>query len=238
MVQQRRGAPSRFLTIDIGGSGLKAAVVDRAGTMLTERVRVRTPADLTPDELVDQLAALVTPLRPFDRVSVGFPGVVKDGVVVTAPNLGTDRLAGLELRSALETRLECPTRVVNDAVLQGYAVVAGKGVELVLTLGTGLGAVVFNDGTPLPVFELAHHPFRKGKTYEELLGNRGLERKGRRLWNKRVKQALEELYALFRYDRVYMGGGNATQIRFAVNRRTTIVSNQMGVRGGAALWEA
>ena len=234
----QRSTPSRFLTIDIGGSGLKAAVVDRAGTMLTERVRVRTPSDLTPDELVGQLDALVTPLRPFDRVSVGFPGVVKDGIVVTAPNLGTDRLAGLELQSVLAARLDCPTRVANDAEVQGYAVVERKGVELVLTLGTGLGAVVFNGGTPLPVFELAHHPFRKGKTYEEVLGNRALERRGRRRWNKRLQQALEELYALFRYDRVFLGGGNATQVRFALNRRTTIVSNQMGVRGGAALWEA
>lgn len=230
--------PTRFLTIDIGGSGLKAAVVDLHGEMLTERVRVPTPADLTADDLVDQLDALVQPLRPFDRVAVGFPGVVKDGIVETAPNLGTGRLAGLALASALEARLGCPTRVVNDAVIQGFAVIEGTGVELTITLGTGFGAVVFNDGTPLPVFELAHHPFRKGHTYEEQLGNRALGRKGRKTWNRRVKKALAELYALFRYDRIYIGGGNAKKIRFAVNQRTIIVSNQMGVRGGPALWKA
>lgn len=230
--------PSRFLTIDIGGSGLKAAVVDRHGEMLTERVRVPTPADLTSADLIDQLATLVEPLRPFDRVAVGFPGVVKDGVVETAPNLGTGRLAGLDLAASLGERLGTPTRVVNDAVIQGYAVVEGKGVELVITLGTGFGAVVFNEGTPLPVFELAHHPFRKGDTYEQQLGNRALEHKGRKTWNRRVKKALAELYALFRYDRIYIGGGNAKKIRFAVNKRTVIVSNQMGVRGGPALWQA
>jgi polyphosphate glucokinase len=230
-------APIRFLTIDIGGSGLKAAVIDVEGSMLTERVRVPTPADLTPDELVDQLVRLVTPLQPFDRVSVGFPGVVKDGVVVTAPNLGTDRLAGLDLAATLERRLGCPVRVVNDAVIQGHAVVRGEGIELVLTLGTGFGAVIFNEGRPLPVFEMAHHPFRKGQTYEEQLGKRAFAHKGRKVWNRRLKKALAQLYALFRYDRVYLGGGNAKKIRFAVNRRTTIVSNQMGVRGGAALWD-
>ena len=229
---------TRFLTIDVGGSGLKAAVVDRHGEMLTERVRVPTPADLTADDLVDQLDALVQPLRPFDRVAVGFPGVVKNGIVETAPNLGTGRLAGLDLASSLEARLGCPTRVVNDAVIQGFAVVHGEGVELVITLGTGFGAVVFNEGTPLPVFELAHHPFRKGQTYEEQLGRRALKQKGRKVWSRRVKKAIAQLYALFRYDRIYIGGGNAKKIRFAVNRRTIIVSNQMGVRGGPALWKA
>lgn len=230
--------PTRFLTIDIGGSGLKAAVVDRHGEMLTERVRVPTPADLTADDLVDQLDALVQPLRPFDRVAVGFPGVVKNGVVETAPNLGTGRLAGLDLATALETRLGCPTRVVNDAVIQGFAAIEGTGVELVITLGTGFGSVVFNEGAPLPVFELAHHPFRKGQTYEEQLGNRALDHKGRKVWSRRVRKAITELYALFRYDRIYVGGGNAKKIRFAVNQRTIIVSNQMGVRGGPALWKA
>lgn len=231
-------APERFLTIDVGGSGLKAAVVDREGTMLTERVRVPTPTDLNPEELVEQLVSLVEPLRPFDRVSVGFPGVVKDGVIVTAPNLGTDRLAGLDLAAALRDALNCPVRVVNDAVVQGYAAIDGHGVELVLTLGTGFGAVIFNDGRPLPVFEMAHHPFRKGQTYEEQLGKDALAAVGRRTWNRRVKKALRQLYALFRYDRVFIGGGNARRIRFAVNRRTTIVSNKLGVKGGPALWPA
>ncbi len=238
MATVRPQQPTRYLTIDVGGSGLKAAVVDRHGEMLSKRVRVPTPADLTPDDLVDQIDALVKPLRPFDRVAVGFPGVVKNGTVETAPNLGTGRLAGLDLASSLEARLGCPTRVVNDAVIQGLAVVHGGGVELVITLGTGFGAVVFNEGTPLPVFELAHHPFRKGQTYEEQLGNRALRHKGRKVWSRRVRKAIAELYALFRYDRIYIGGGNAKKIRFAVNRRTIIVSNQMGVRGGPALWKA
>ncbi len=228
----------RFLTIDVGGSGLKAAVVDRDGTMLTERVRVPTPADLTQQDLVDRLEQLVTPLRPFDYASVGFPGVVKNGVIETAPNLGTGRLAGLDLQAALTARLGVPTRVVNDAVIQGHAVVQGTGVEVVLTLGTGFGAVVFNDGVPLPVFELAHHPFRRGQTYEQQLGRRALVQKGRRIWNRRLKRALVQLYDLFRYDRIYIGGGNAREIRFEVNQRTVIVSNQMGVRGGPALWRS
>lgn len=234
---QGTASPHRFLTIDIGGSGLKAAVVDGAGTQLTERLRVKTPRDLSPVRLVEELVALVEPLRPFDRVSVGFPGVVKDGVVVTAPNLGTERLAGLDLRSELMARLACPTRVANDAVVQGHAVVSGTGVELVLTLGTGLGAVIFNAGLPLPVFELAHHPFRKGDTYEEQLGNRALQHVGTKAWNRRLQRAMAQLYDFIRYDRLYIGGGNAKKVRGPLDERTTIVSNVMGVRGGAALWD-
>jgi polyphosphate glucokinase len=88
------------------------------------------------------------------------------------------------------------------------------------------------------VFEMAHHPFRKGQTYEEQLGKDALAAVGRKTWSRRVRKALRQLYALFRYDRVFIGGGNAKRIRFAVNRRTTIVSNKMGVRGGPALWPA
>ena len=146
--------PQRFLTIDIGGSGLKAAVVDRRGQMLTERVRVKTPDDLTPQTLVAELTKLVKPLGAFDRVSVGFPGVVRSGTIVSAPNLGTDRLKGYDLARALRAALHSPVRVANDAVVQGLAAIRREGIELVITLGTGFGAAVFDRGRPLSTLEL------------------------------------------------------------------------------------
>ena len=168
----RAGEPQRFLTIDIGGSGLKAAVVDSQGQMLTERMRVKTAADLTPQTLVAKLAKLVEPLGAFDRVSVGFPGVVRNGRIITAPNLGTDRFQGYDLARALRAALQCRVRVANDAVIQGLAAIRGEGIELVITLGTGFGTAVFDRGRPLPTLELAHHPFRNGDTYEAQLGKR------------------------------------------------------------------
>ena len=203
----RPGRPRRFLTIDVGGSGLKAAVVDRDGRMLTERVRIKTPADLTPQILVAGLKKLVEPLGTFDRVSVGFPGVVRGGTIVTAPNLGTKRLRGCDLARALQAAIHCPVRVANDAVVQGLAAIRGEGIELVITLGTGFGTAVFDGGRPLPTLELAHHPFRKGDSYEDQLGNAALRKVGKKRWNRRLDAAIRTLRGLFGFDRLYIGGG-------------------------------
>lgn len=231
-----RARAPRFLTIDIGGSGLKAAVIDRSGAMLTDRVRVKTPSKLTPKKLVDALAGLVAPLGPFDKVSVGFPGVVRDGVIITAPNLGTRALANLDLATVLTRRLKAPVRVANDAEIQGYAAISGRGVELVLTLGTGFGSALFLDGRSLSVLEMGHHPFRSGQTYEEQLGDKALKKVGVKHWNRRLRAALDTLHALFHYDRLYIGGGNAEHVGLRLGKDTTIIDNEMGVRGGAALW--
>lgn len=228
--------PTRFLTIDIGGSGLKAAVVDRAGAQLTERVRVKTPRPCRPDALLERLVSLVTPLAPYDRVTVGFPGVVRGGVIVTAPNLGSARLAGFDLGAAVEARLHRPTRVANDATVQGLAAIGGRGVELVLTLGTGLGAALFLEGRPLPTFELGHHAFYRRRTYEECLGNRALDKHGRKKWNHHLKRAIRAIRALLVFDHLYLGGGNARHIRLTLADDTSTISNDNGVKGGVALW--
>jgi polyphosphate glucokinase len=225
-----------ILAIDVGGTGLKAAVLDEEGNMLTERVRVPTPHPLVPDRLVAELAGLVGPLPAYDCVSVGFPGVVRHGRVVTAPNLGTKVFRGFDLASALESRLGRPTRVLNDADMQGFGAVEGRGVEMVITLGTGFGSAIFADGRLGPHLELSHHPFRKGETYDEQLGNAALERVGKKKWNRRVAQAIENLRSLTNFDRLYIGGGNAKKLDFDLGPDVVRVSNDCGVRGGARLW--
>ncbi len=232
----RAGGPQRFLTIDIGGSGLKAAVVDRHGQMLTERMRTNTPSDLTPKTLVAALATLVEPLGAFDRVSVGFPGVVRDGRIITAPNLGTDRFKGYDLARALRAALHCRVRVVNDAVVQGLAAIRGEGIELVITLGTGFGTAVFDQGKPLPTLELAHHPFRNGDTYEAQLGKEALSKVGKKRWNRRLAKAIRILRRLFHFDRLYIGGGHARLVKLSLEPDTEIISNRLGVRGGPRRW--
>jgi len=227
-----------ILAIDVGGTGLKAAVIDDRGQMRSERQRVPTPHPCPPTLFLDTVAALVKPLPDFDRIAVGFPGVVRDGRVITAPNLGTEDWAGFALAPALSKRLGgAPVRMVNDAEMQGLALVDGSGLELVVTLGTGVGTALLRDGVPAPHLELAHHPLSKsGKTYDEYLGNAAYEKIGKKRWNKRVKRMLEVLDILLHPDRVHISGGNAKHIDFDLPKGVTIASNDAGIEGGAGLW--
>ena len=136
----------RTLAIDVGGTHLKATVVDDGGHFLAEPVRVNTPVGSSPRAFVKALAKLVAPLKDYDRVSVGFPGAIKNGHVLTAPNLGNKRWAGFELEAALNKVLGKPVRLANDADIQGLAVISGKGLEMIITLGTGFGTGMYVDG--------------------------------------------------------------------------------------------
>jgi polyphosphate glucokinase len=109
-------------------------------------------------------------------------------------------------------------------------------VEVVITLGTGLGSSLFEDGRLAPHLELAHHPFRKGETYEEQLGNAALEAKGKRRWKRRVLLAIETLRTLTTFDHLYLGGGNAELLGGELPLGVSTVSNDLGMRGGIWLW--
>jgi polyphosphate glucokinase len=237
-VQRRRSATTRpyTLAIDIGGSGLKALVLDRTGASLTDRVRVETPRPATPRAILAALVELVEPLGPFDRVSVGFPGVVCQGVTKTAPNLDP-AWANVPLADRLAKLLRKPTRVLNDAGVQGFGVIEGRGLEMVLTLGTGLGCALFYDGTYIPNLELAHHPFRKGKTYEDYLGARALKRDGAKKWSRHVARAIDQIDPIWNPDRIYLGGGNTHHLKVDLPPHVRITPNVAGLLGGIALWE-
>ena len=229
---------ARVLSIDIGGSGLKAAILDLNGDMLTERVRVETPKHLMPDTLLRNLINLVEPLGGYDAISVGFPGVVRKGVIITAPNLGTKELKGYNLQMALEKQLGKPTRVLNDADMQGYAAISGQGIEMVVTLGTGFGSALFVDGELAPHLEISHIPFRKGEDYDQQVGNVARKKIGKKRWNRRVQRAIKALRILTNFDRLYIGGGNADKLAFELEPDVQIISNESGVRGGAWLWRS
>jgi polyphosphate glucokinase len=225
------------LGIDIGGTGIKMLVLDDHAQPVTQRARVETPQPSTPGAVVDAITALVPAQGAFDRVSVGFPGVVTGGVVATAPNLDTEVWHGFDLAGALESRLGKPVRVCNDADVQGFGAIEGHGVELVLTLGTGLGSALFADGRLVPNLELGHHPFRGRKTYEMLLGKIALASAGKKKWRRRVARAIAQLEPIFNYRRLYLGGGNAKLLRPEdLPANVTIVANLAGLTGGLSLW--
>ncbi len=232
----RRTAEVRTLTIDIGGSGIKAAVLDPNGRRIADRLRVATPVGATPRRFVTAIVALVAPLRPFDRVSVGFPGVVRAGVVRTAANLGNPRWIGFDLEAALTTPLRVPVRVRNDADLAGLGAIQGHGVEMVVTLGTGVGSGIYEDGRLGPHLELGHHPFRKGKTYEECLGDAALRTRGKRKWRDDLVRAIGHWRDLLHFDRLFLGGGNARHAAVDGVSDIVVVTNEAALVGGVALW--
>jgi polyphosphate glucokinase len=225
------------LAIDIGGSRLKAGLLDTNGEMVAGPNRVDTPPRPVPQVVVEALVGLAGQLGGFDRISVGFPGVVRQGQVLTAPNLGTDDWRHFPLAASLTDKLGKPTRMMNDAEVQGLGVIIGKGLECVITLGTGMGFSLFQDGHPSPHLELSQHPIRTGKTYDQYVGAAAYRQIGRKHWNRRVKRALECIDTLVGFDMLYIGGGNAKHVTLDLPANVRLVSNEAGITGGVRLWD-
>lgn len=224
------------LSIDIGGSNIKATVLNKDGVPVSEYKRVPTPVPSTPANVMATIEVLVKELAGYDAVSAGFPGYVRDGVIKTAPNLGTEPWRDYNLQSALSTKLKKPAKVVNDADLQGIAVVSGKGLEMVITLGTGFGTALLKDGKLLPHLEIGQHPVKTDKTYDAYIGQAAFEKKGKAHWNERLKKVINILKTVYNYDRLYISGGNAKNIDFKLDDNIALANNRDGIKGGALLW--
>jgi polyphosphate glucokinase len=235
--KKRATSSALTLAIDIGGSHLKAAVLTASGEMATERARVATPNPAMPAAVVKALTSLSSQLGDFDRISIGFPGVVRGDQVLTAPNLGTKDWANFPLSTALSKALGKPARMLNDATIQGLGVIEGRGLECVLTMGTGMGFALFQDGQVAPHLELSQHPIKTNETYDEYVGEKAIEAKGRKHWNKRVRRVIELLETVVNFDALYIGGGNAQLIDLALPANVKTVSNAAGVTGGIRLWD-
>jgi polyphosphate glucokinase len=226
----------KTLSIDIGGTGIKMILLDARGKPLTERQRELTPHPAKPAAVLALIRKMIAVHARFDRVSVGFPGVVVNGVVKTAVNLGQELWEDQPLERNLTRLCKVPVRVINDADLQGYGVVDGKGVELVLTLGTGLGSALFADGHLVANLELGHHPFKKGETYEERVCDAELKQLGKKEWSKRVHEALETLIPIFNPRVLHLGGGNAQHVKGKLPSCVRLFGNVDGMTGGIKLW--
>ena len=226
----------KTLAIDIGGSGIKAIVLDERGEPLTQQKHLKTPRPATPAAVVKIIIKLASQQGQFDRASIGFPGVVRKGVIYTASNLDPS-WNGINLAHLLSKEFGVPVRVANDADIHGYGTIKGHGVELVITLGTGFGSALFINGHLVPNLELAHHPFRQNDTYEDWLGDQALKKIGQTKWNNRLAQTIDILEFIFNYDYLYIGGGNSKRITLKLGPKARIVANIAGLLGGITCWQ-
>jgi polyphosphate glucokinase len=225
------------LSIDIGGSHVKATILNQQGQLTMEYDKIDTPMPSTPDNMLKAIKKLVKDFPAYNHISAGFPGYIKNGVVVTAPNLGNKAWGGFDLQTELTKQLGQPAQVVNDADMAGLGVVSGKGFEMVITLGTGFGTAFYQDGILLPHLEISHHPVAKGMAYDAYIGDVALDDLGEKKWNRRMKKVFKILKTVFNYDYLYIGGGNARKLKFKLDTNMKLVTNEDGIKGGAKLWE-
>jgi polyphosphate glucokinase len=242
------------LGIDIGGSGIKGALVDTAtGRLVTERVRVATPEEGTPEAVLDVVVDVAGRVGAHDASTVGvtFPGVVVGGTVRTAVNLD-DRWVGTDLAALVQERLGCPARAMNDADAAGYAeCVVGaareeRGTVVLLTIGTGVGSAVLVDRTLVPNVELGHLQTdakeARGQISSSVREDEGLSWED---WAKRVNAFLRELEKILTPSVFVLGGGvaaSADDYRHLLDARVPVriaeLGNAAGIVGAALLAHA
>ena len=229
-------ASGNILAIDIGGSHIKGTILDPEGRQQTDYKKFVTPPQATSDNVLAIINQIAKDMPPYEKVSVGFPGYVRNGIVFTAPNLFIDYWKQIPLGQQIADTLKKPVRLVNDADQLGLGVVSGKGFEIAVTLGTGFGTAVLMDGYLLPHLELAHHPISKGRDYDAYIGAAALEDVGKKKWNKRMEKVFRVVKTVFNYDRLYIGGGNMDKLTLPIAPNIHRFSNVDGIKGGAKLW--
>ncbi len=227
----------KILCIDIGGSHIKATIINYEGAFLQKYEREETPSPPSPEKVFKLTLEMASRFPQFDKVTAGFPGYVKNGVVKTAPKLGNEMWKDYDLQKELQTHLQRPTLVINDADLQALSLAEGKGVEMLITLGTGFGSALMLNGNLAPHLEMSQHPVTKKKNYNDYVGKAALEKVGKKKWNKRMKRVIGILKVVFNYDHLYISGGSAKLLDFKLDDNITIAHNREGIKGGMVLWK-
>jgi polyphosphate glucokinase len=229
--------PRRILSLDIGGTNIKACLLNQQGDVLEDYRKLPTPEKADPEQVLAVVSQLAALFGDFDAVSAGFPGYVRDGIVHTAPNLDNEAWTKVNLSQFLQEKLNRPSRVVNDADLQGLGFSEGSGLEMVMTLGTGFGTALMLDGKLLPHLELAHLQATRSKDYDAWIGEAALRKIGEQKWNERMAKVLQTFRTVINYDKLYISGGNSRRLTVPLEHNEKIVSNREGIRGGARLWK-
>jgi polyphosphate glucokinase len=234
--RSRRPAGARTLCVDVGGTSIKAAVLDESARLVGRRLKVATPDELDRPSLLGAIAEAAAELGAFDRVSLGIPGIVHRGVVYAIPISENPELCGFDVAGALRARLGAPVRVLNDAEMHGLGAITGKGVEMIITLGTGLGTALFVHGELGPRWHIAEKPGRDalpGGPYGKL----ARKEVGDRKWMRRVALLVDHLRQLTNFDHLYIGGGESKRLDIELPDDVTRVDNHAALVGGARLWD-
>jgi len=217
-------APRKVLAIDVGGTHVKVLATGRR-----KPLEIPSGPKMTAKQMVRDVRQGTTGWR-YSVVSIGYPGPVLHGKPVSEPpNLGGGWV-GFDFKKAFGR----PVRLINDAAMQALGSYKG-GRMLFLGLGTGLGSALIVDGVLEPM-ELAHLPYKKGKTYEDLVGNAALQRFGKKKWRRYVADVVTRLQAALEADEVVVGGGNAKFLR-SLPRGVRLGSNANAFLGGYRLWK-
>ncbi len=250
----------RTLGVDCGGGGIKTSLLDPEGTPVGPRLRTPVPYPFSPDALLRILAEHGERLGSFDRITLGMPGMIRQGRVVYTPHYiraGGPHTArdprleaawnGLDMQALLAERFQVPALVLNDAEVAAAAVASGTGCELVLTLGTGLGATIVVDGRLAPHLEISHAPAFDGMTFDEAVGEANRARLGNDAWGGVVVRAIGALWEPIRWDTLYVGGGNGERLpreakerlraAFGGAHRVRFIPNAAGTTGGVRAWD-
>ena len=227
----------KTLAIDIGGKHIKATILNDDGKFLKEYETEKTPKPSSPKKVMAVIEDIAKRFPEYDKITAGFPGYIKDGIVKTAPKLGNSLWKDFDLRKQLESVLGKPSLLINDADLQGLSLASGKGVEMIITLGTGFGSAILRDGVLLPHLELSLHPITKSKSYNDYVGEAALLKIGKKKWKKRMKKVIDILKTVFNYDHLYISGSNAQLLNFKLDKNISIADNKDGIKGGAVLWK-
>jgi len=233
MPTKRRRARQRTLAIDVGGSGVKCALLDARGRMASEKLREDTPERFTPAQLLALIERMAAQMPHYDRVAVGIPGIVHRDVVYSLPASRSRAFKRFELGARLSDLLGARVRVTNDAAMHGLAAIRGEGVEMMITLGTGLGPALFIDGVLSAHYQTLPDQDEPFSPY----GDAALAKIGLRRWDKRVRDLFDQLRNITNYDRLYVGGGNAEFLRGEMPSRVKRIDSAAGILGGYRLWE-
>jgi hypothetical protein len=213
----------RILVIDVGGTNVKMRVTGQK-----KRVEIPSGPKMTAIKMVTVVRKIVASWK-YDAITIGYPGPVLHGHIVCEPhNLGHGWI-----KFNFKKAFGCPVKIINDAAMQALGSHCGKRM-LFLGLGTGLGSALIVDGVLEPM-ELAHLPYKKGRTYEDYLGHSGLKQLGKRKWRRHVNEIIRQLKTALEVDYVVLGGGNARLLN-KLPPGSQVGNNDNAFRGGLRLW--
>jgi polyphosphate glucokinase len=213
----------RILVIDVGGTNIKVCMAGRRAP-----VKIPSGQAMTASRMAAAVRNAIEGWQ-YDVVSIGYPGAVKHGRPATEPH----NLGGGWMRFKFEKAFGAPVKIINDAAMQALGAYGG-GRMLFLGLGTGLGSALVSEGFVVPL-ELAHLPYRRGRSYEDYVGVRGLDRLGRKKWTEHVHTVVALLQHGLQADYVVLGGGQTKKLK-SLPPGVHVSGNQCAIRGGLRLW--